>query len=58
MVDDNIDVYCVSGGWMFVVNCLFNKNININNLIFYDINPLMMFLYDLIYKLLLISNTR
>lgn len=48
----------VSNGWIYVLDSLFKSHKEIKNVVLYDVNPAMMMVYDLIHKLLMISETR
>ena len=57
-IPKNIDtVYLVSGGWFIVLNDILN-NTNIKNIVFYDYNPYMLYVYAIIYNIFLLSESR
>ena len=61
IIDKNILIYdniliTVSGGWFYILSIIPN-NIYFKYIYIYDINPNMLFIYNLIYLLFIISNT-
>lgn len=48
----------VSNGWIYVLDSLFKSHKNIENVVLYDMNPAMLIVYDLIHKMLMISESR